>query len=381
MLYFRKTLLLLLLWGLTYSGIIACSNADSDCPLPPPFCGGDFVLNTEMTTPYGPAWADISAPPSGWATCYGPYALCYYAQCEPSAENGNTVADCPCYEWFGTNHVLINAILSLDLYQETLAFCTENPDLCNQPNQAPICEAINNGTYMEGAALVSTFSFYRSAQEPIGSTDCTSDPGLYAGCMTSPCFGESFPGPDNTTMIQCDCPTYDGPFQATKSNISCDISPLVYSAAYNPYPPPSSPCDMVNGCIPDAPEDECGCGLYQPGVTTLPPDSGVDCAEVCNEYDSCTNSNDVQLGYTCDATLCTSDEGALVFEACMGLQNCDLSEIFKAETAAQCSCCASQLCNCSANAITNQKIGELNTQQRNDGETPQCDINGTLCGS
>lgn len=292
------------------------------------------------------------------------------------------MADCPCFEWFGTSHVLIGAILSLDLYLETDAFCTANPGLCNQPNQAPVCQAINDGSFMDGAQAISTFSFYRAAQEPIGSTDCTAEPAPYAGCMTSPCFGATFPGADpDTTMINCECPIFDGPFQATKSDLPCDISPMVYSAAYNPNTPPASPCDTIDGCIPDAPTDECGCGLYEPGITALPPNSGVDCNEVCEEYDSCTGSGGVELGYTCDATLCTSDQHDLIFAACMGLQNCDLSEVFKAEKAAGCSCCASQLCNCQPNSATNAEIGVLNDQQRSDGEIPQCDINGTLCGS
>jgi len=57
------------------------------------------------------------------------------------------------------------------------------------------------------------------------------------------------------------------------------------------------------------------------------------------------------------------------------------SEIFKAEQAAECSCCASQLCNCTANAVTENSIYAVNEAQRAAGNTPQCDINGTLCGT
>jgi hypothetical protein len=67
--------------------------------------------------------------------------------------------------------------------------------------------------------------------------------------------------------------------------------------------------------------------------------------------------------------------------ACSNLTQCDLSEIIKAETAAECSCCASQLCGCASNGKTNTAIAGLNLDQRNRGITPQCDINGTLCGS
>jgi hypothetical protein len=70
-----------------------------------------------------------------------------------------------------------------------------------------------------------------------------------------------------------------------------------------------------------------------------------------------------------------------VGKACSGLAQCNLSEIIKAETAAECSCCASQLCGCSADSKTNTAIAALNQQQRDRGIKPQCDINGTLCGS
>jgi hypothetical protein len=117
-------------------------------------------------------------------------------------------------------------------------------------------------------------------------------------------------------------------------------------------------------------------------VTVPPPDSGVDCAMVCEEYSSCREQG-VQTGFTCDATLCTDqcNDRDLVGNACTGLSGCDLSEIIKAESAAQCSCCASQLCGCDANAKTEKKIAALDQRQRDRGITPQCDINGTLCGS
>ena len=114
----------------------------------------------------------------------------------------------------------------------------------------------------------------------------------------------------------------------------------------------------------------------------IPPGSGVDCELVCEQYDTClSSSGDIQLGYTCDAVLCTSSQQPLVLDACLGLQNCDLSEVFKAEEAAECSCCASQLCGCDANDDTEEKIFALDAAQRAACETPQCDINGTLCGT
>ncbi len=173
-------------------GVTGCGGDDGGnpdaCPLAAPFCGGDFPLNTLQTTEYGPAWADVSTSASDFVPCFGPYALCYYAECTVSQDG--TVSDCPCFEWFGTSYVMINGILNLDVYQ------------------------------------------------------------------------------------------------ATKSGLSCDVAPQVWSAAYAPNMAPPNPCEIVGGCVPDAPPDQCGCPLYDSG-TMLPPGSGIDCNEVCEEYDSC----------------------------------------------------------------------------------------------
>jgi len=362
----------------------SCDSGPSPA-LPPPFTGGSFPLNTQMTTAYGPAWADVTTSTSDWITCFGPYALCYYANCTEKPNSYGMIANCSCYETFGTNYVDINAILNNDVYNETKTFCDANPGECHKPNQAPVCASLSSGDFMSGADRFSTFSFYRAAQEPIGSTDCTSQPALYAGCMTAPCYNPTTSGTDNTTLIECQCPTYNGPFQVGLDNLSCDDSPMIYSAAYDAAPPPSgNPCDKIDGCIPDAPEDSCGCPLETPGTTTIPAGSGVNCTTVCQEYNTCfgtgATTTNIQVGYTCDATICTSTDAPLLITACNGLQDCDLSEIFKAETAAGCSCCASQLCNCSATTATENKIFTLNAAQRTNGETPQCDVNGTLCG-
>ncbi|HZR81734.1 MAG TPA: hypothetical protein VFD92_11600 [Candidatus Binatia bacterium] len=360
-------------------GFAACSDSSSTCPLPAPFCGTSFPLNTQQTTPYGPAWANVRYGENEWAACFGPYALCYYANCTPTADG--TTANCPCYEWFGTSYVLTTSILNLDDYEATRSFCDANPGACLTPNAAPVCQSINSGTYMQGATRISTFSTYRANVEPIGSTDCSSDPGLYAGCMTAPCFGSPVPDPSNhTASITCDCPTFDGPYQVGKSGLSCDDAPLAYSAAYNPNPPDPNPCDFIDGCVPDAPPDQCGCPLYVPGTTVLPPNSGIDCDTVCQQYDSCTDQAGIQIGYTCDASLCTSSDRDIVLPACNGLQNCDLSAIFAAEKAAGCSCCATQLCGCDATPKTDAAVAAANEAQRAQGETPQCDVNGTLCG-
>jgi hypothetical protein len=52
----------------------------------------------------------------------------------------------------------------------------------------------------------------------------------------------------------------------------------------------------------------------------------------------------------------------------------------------QCSCCASLVCDCAKpgldiNAATQAEITELNAQQEELEITPQCELNGTLCGA
>src|SRR5215470_7202279 len=160
---------------LTATAAPTATPTPAECPLPLPFCGGDFPLNTAMTTQYGPAWADVVTKPSDFLPCFGPYALCYYANC-PVGSDGK-VGACSCFEWFGPNYVLINGILNADTWQETTRQCTADPASCQQTNGAPVCRQINSGDFYSNATRVSTFGFYRAAQEPIGATDCTQMPG------------------------------------------------------------------------------------------------------------------------------------------------------------------------------------------------------------
>jgi hypothetical protein len=105
-----------------------------------------------MTTQYGPAWADVSLSSSDFLPCFGPYALCYYANCTVSADG--KVSDCPCFEWFGPNFVVINAILNADSYQATVAQCTADPASCQVTNGAPVCADLNRGDFYANATRV-----------------------------------------------------------------------------------------------------------------------------------------------------------------------------------------------------------------------------------
>jgi hypothetical protein len=44
------------------------------------------------------------------------------------------------------------------------------------------------------------------------------------------------------------------------------------------------------------------------------------------------------------------------------------------------SCAASQICDCQSKKKTNEAVSSLNERQRARGLSPQCDLNGTLCG-
>lgn len=351
------------------------------------------------TTAYGPAYANILLAPSNFLPCLGgPFALCYYSGPSSGAIDlsctltpDGLYANCNCYNIpFGVYFVDINAILNHSVYEQTVAQCGSDGSLCGNLNSAPVCQSVNQGTLIPDANLFSTFSFDCVPTDGLGQTNCSQAP--YSGCMTAPCFDVGKPG-----IVQCSCPVFDGPYQVGQNNQACTLGgDLVWSAAYAPPPPPPGPASILNSasempapapvpspgtCLPDAP-GSMGCPLYVPGTTVLPPNSGVNCAKVCDEYNTCRQSAGVQTGYTCDATLCTDqcNDRDLLGTACSALAKCDLSEIVKAETAAECSCCASQLCGCDADNPTQKAVYTLNQQQRDRGITPQCDVNGTLCG-
>ena len=389
--------------------VVAGCGGDSSTPASPSVV--HFVPNSHAfwsdpanwTTNYGPAYANILLQSSNFVPCRGgPFALCYYSGPSSGSEDlsckltpDGKYANCQCFDIpYGVYFVDINAILNTTVYASTVAQCGLDGSGCGAINSAPVCQSVNQGTLIPGAKMFSTFSFDCVPSNGLGQTDCASAP--YVGCMTAPCFDDGKSG-----LVKCSCPVFDGPFQIGQNDQTCSLDgDLVWSAAYAPPATPTStptPAAMTpavmtrasagtapspGACIPDAP-GSAGCPLYVAGTTTLPPDSGVDCTAVCAEYSTCSQKGGIQAGLTCDATLCTDqcNDLNLVGTACAALPKCDISEIVKAEGAAHCSCCASQLCGCAANAQTNTAIAALVQQQRNAGITPQCDINGTLCGT
>ena len=124
------------------------------------------------------------------------------------------------------------------------------------------------------------------------------------------------------------------------------------------------------------------CPLLPPinvGWPNVPPD--VSCKAVCSEYKK-SNQKGIEVGFTCDATLCTAaSDPLLVKEACSGLEKNSVSEILKLEIGVGLSCAASQICGCEPKKKTNEAIYRLNKEQALRGIASQCELNGTLCGT
>ena len=370
-----------------------------------------FQLNTLPTTAYGPAWADILLKPANFVACKGAkIALCYYSGPEapitddstptPCDSSNSGIANCTCYAIPEGNpyYVDINAILNLDVYLETVEKCGSDGSLCQPtgPHEAPVCSTINDNTLIPGADLISTFSLALDSDYPLGPAESLSCPAApYAGCMTAPCKllidpSTGKPSRDPVTdleLAQCACPTYNGPYQVGFANgngctlTSTTATPHVWSAAYTVPPQPPVPPITGPDCLPDAP-GATGCPLLPPPPTAFPlAPEDLSCQTVCSEYKQ-SNQNGIQVGFTCDATLCTaSSDPALVSSACAGLAKHSVSEILKLEIEAGYSCSASQICGCQPNKKTNEEIGRLNKAQSDQGIVTQCAYNGTLCGT
>lgn len=246
-------------------------------PCPPPQAGKTYsnvpyVATDCWTTPYGPAAADVvrvagDLPPyksPNMLRCSkGPYALCFYSgPPEKTGKNANNnnlpckvdasgkFADCTCqYYSDGENYVDMNGILSLGVWQQTVAQCGEQGKGCaNITNivdcwaepAAPFCQeaavcgyirdqAAGNAavSLVPGADTISDFGFAMAKDyEATKTTSCPK--GRYAGCMTAAC---KFPGgkaPADGGTVQCNCPIYEGVFQVGQVRpdlkpYSCDL--------------------------------------------------------------------------------------------------------------------------------------------------------------
>jgi hypothetical protein len=265
----------------------SCSKGNcSNTPFKPTNC---------WTTQYGPARADVILNPENLLYCTGSpsqYALCFFSgppyrtgqkpdnPILPCVLHGD-VASCTCEVFTSAGapagqpttpyFVDINGILNEGAYFQTVAACGHDgrkcanlhncgkggtKSGCSNYKQAPVCQYVNHQnpndpsvSLIPKADLISTFSFAMNDSYKQGSTSCTgASAGVYAGCMTAPCFF----GPDHKSpakagdKIQCECPTWNGPYQIGQSGQSCAIaSPgiatpagakYVWSASYMPKP-------------------------------------------------------------------------------------------------------------------------------------------------
>lgn len=406
-----------------------------------------FTFNDTITTAFGPAYANVWTSPANFLQCKPPtgrkfsYALCYYSgPGEPTGHGADNpalpctlsadgiVANCACYE-ISTDDVSpripyfvdIHAISNLTIYQDTVEACGKEGEKCAATDRdPPVCEAINTNLLVPGADLISVFSpvyadqYFTKGEN--NSTACVDgNAGVYAGCMTAPCYRTGAKDASGRNIVECKCPIYNGPYQVGQANQSCNAnnvppgatasSPVggkslgtkVWSAAYNPA---GGPVTLPEGaCIPDLPGEK-GCGLLDPqkDYSQIVDPAGALCKNVCAAYGGGVNAAGIQVGYSCDATLCTTvgigqennssfppsrnAQLGLMSQACNGIQSISgMKQIIMVEALAECSCCASQICGCTnSSAATNQAVFDLNQQQRAVGIQPQCDINDTLCG-
>ena len=394
-----------------------------------------FVVNTLCTVEDFPPYANILVDSqSNFLACQGgPFALCYYSgpegtlPCRVRQPAEGKIADCQCIEVpYGPYFVDINAIMDLQTYEMTVAACGKDGSHCPNTNQAPVCDIINHRKLIPGADMISVFSLNCVPEQGIAQIPC--DQGIYAGCMTAPCYRN----PDDPRgVVRCECPMYDGCFEigTPGQEGNCFLGRNnVWSSAHNlkvGCPPSQAPAceDSTHprppggiSCFPDAPlgtTDSCGdpisCPLYPEAKQPPEPIPPIElerlresdlCTAVCEEYRQCglTDADGVpeQWAYTCDSVLCTSrcaadgsfqDDVELTAQACSGLSGCasspGIGAILTLELELGCSCCASQVCGCGEEAIsplTQETIYDLNQAQCERGIRPQCCRNGTLCG-
>ena len=122
------------------------------------------------------------------------YALCAYANCTQN-ENSKT-ANCPCYSVQGSSLARIDLIHDDQIRQATIDKCT-NVTSCID-NDAPICEAISDGSLWPGADAVSTFSrafelengvvLDESGERDKPNWECVGQKNrLVPNCMLAPC--------------------------------------------------------------------------------------------------------------------------------------------------------------------------------------------------
>jgi hypothetical protein len=193
----------------------------------------DFSQN--WTTNYGPAYRDVDLAPSNFVPCSGQYALCFESGPDPlpcELSKDGRFADCKCEVKTGVNFVLITSILNADVYQQTVAQCGADGSKCTMDTPpAPVCAAIQNGTLIPGADVISDWSpdVQRLLTEGGAPPLTVCDKAPYAGCMTAPCKMTG------SNEAECSCPVFWGIYQIFGDGAQCNLSDgLINSASYDP---------------------------------------------------------------------------------------------------------------------------------------------------
>jgi hypothetical protein len=186
------------------------------------------------TTNYGPAYRDTDLAPTNFLPCTGQYALCFESGPDPLPCNltaDGRFANCKCVVKTGLNFVLITAILNQRVYRDTVAQCGADGSGCTATDSAPVCSALQNGSLIPGADVISDWSpdvqrlLIEGGPPPL--TVCNKGP--YAGCMTAPCKLTE-PG-----YAECSCPIAWGIFQLFGEGAECSLDgDLVNSSSYDP---------------------------------------------------------------------------------------------------------------------------------------------------
>ena len=194
----------------------------------------DFSEN--WTTNYGPAYRDTDLQGSNFLPCSGQYALCFESGPEPlpcTLSPDGRFANCKCVVKTGINFVLMTAILNEKVYQATVAKCGPTGAGCTDTDSAPVCKAMQDGTLIPGADVISDWSpdvqrlLIEGGPPPL--TVC--DKGPYAGCMTASCKFTS----SDQAEAECSCPIFWGIFQLFGDGAKCSLDDgLVNSASYDP---------------------------------------------------------------------------------------------------------------------------------------------------
>ncbi|KAL7533599.1 hypothetical protein ACHAWF_004553 [Thalassiosira exigua] len=195
---------------------------------------------------FNTAHADHRKQPLAVSCTQDKFALCAYANC---TINGDLkTASCPCYVLSGPSLARIDLIPNPGVKQATKNQCTR--DVACSSSDAPLCDAIADGTMWPGADAVSTFSRDLEVKNGVvldwdgergaPNWSCPAKEGrLVPNCMLAPCHLLEAPATNpffhGNAMMECTCPL----IRADVDYVShgglqspCDSSPMPKEGGY-----------------------------------------------------------------------------------------------------------------------------------------------------